>query len=250
MRKYLFALSGLLLAAASIWGQKQPQMKSQKEVDAFMAIQNAPDPDSRIAAVEKFLTGFADTDFKGIALYLATVSAQQKNDYEKIMVYGERTLEADPKNYATMLIMSSAIASRTREHDLDREEKLTRSEKLAKDAAELVKTAAKPNPNLTDEQWAEAKKDFAAQAHESLGISAMVRKKYDVAITELKAAVEANGDLSSMVRLGQSYNLAGKHDEAVAILDKVMANAEAPAQIKQIAQAERVRAIQAKAQKK
>jgi len=250
MKKYLLALSGLLLVAASTWAQKQPQMKSQKEADAFMAIQNAADPDSRIAAVEKFLTGFADTDFKALALYIATVSAQQKNDFEKIMVYGERTLEADPKNYATMLIMAGAIAQRTREHDLDREEKLTRAEKLAKEGGEIAKTATKPNPNLTEEQWAEAKKDFEAQSHESLGIIAMARKKYDVAITELKAAVDLNGDIASMVRLGQSYNFAGKHDDAIAILDKVMANAEAPPQVKQIAQAEKVRAVQAKAQKK
>jgi uncharacterized protein HemY len=167
-----------------------------------------------------------------------------------MMVYGERTLEADPKNYATMLIMAGAIAQRTREHDLDREEKFGRAEKLAKEAAELAKVAPKPNPNLTDEQWAEAKKDFDAQSHESLGIIALGRKKYDVAITELKAAVEANGDISSMVRLGQAYNFAGKHDEAIAVLDKVMAVADAPAAVKQIAQAEKVRAVQAKAQKK
>jgi tetratricopeptide (TPR) repeat protein len=250
MRKYLFALSGLLLAAASTWAQKQPQLKSQKEADAFMAIQNATDPDARIAAVEKLLTNFADTELKSVALYIATVSAQQKNDFEKMMVYGERTLEADPKNYATMLIMAGAIAQRTREHDLDREEKFGRAEKLAKEAAELAKVAPKPNPNLTDEQWAEAKKDFDAQSHESLGIIALGRKKYDVAITELKAAVEANGDISSMVRLGQAYNFAGKHDEAIAVLDKVMAVADAPAAVKQIAQAEKVRAVQAKAQKK
>jgi tetratricopeptide (TPR) repeat protein len=250
MKKILFALSGLMLAAASMWAQKQPQMKSQKEVDAFMAIQNAADPDSRIAAVEKFLVGFADTDFKALALYIATVSAQQKNDYEKIMLYGERTLEADPKNYATMLILAGAIAQRTREHDLDKEEKLSRAEKLAKEAGELAKVATKPNPQLTDEQWAEAKKDFDAQSHESLGIVAMGRKKYDVAITELKAAIDINGDLASQVRLGQAYNFSGKHDEAIAVLDKVMANAEAPPAVKQIAQAEKVRAVQAKAQKK
>jgi lipopolysaccharide biosynthesis regulator YciM len=78
----------------------------------------------------------------------------------------------------------------------------------------------------------------------------MVRKKYDVAITELKTAVESSQDLSTSVRLGQVYNMAGKHDEAIAVLDKVMATADAPAQIKQIAQAEKARAVQAKGAKK
>ena len=49
-----------------------------------------------------------------------------------------------------------------------------------------------------------------------------------------------------MVRLGQAYNAAGKSDEAIAILDKVMADTNVHPQIRQVAQAERVRAIQAK----
>jgi len=40
--------------------------------------------------------------------------------------------------------------------------------------------------------------------------------------------------------------MAGKPDDAIAVLDKVMASADTPAQIKQFAQAERVRAVQAK----
>ncbi|HUQ91281.1 MAG TPA: hypothetical protein VM120_06350 [Bryobacteraceae bacterium] len=247
IKKYLLGFGLLLTAATATWAQKP---KSQKEVDAIMAIQNAQDPDARIAAVENLLTKFADTEFKSFALYIATVSAQQKNDFEKMMVYAERTIEADPKNYASMLIMASGLAQRTREHDLDKEEKLARAEKLANQAGELLKTAAKPNPALTDEQWAGAKKDFEAQQHEALGMVAMSRKKYDVAITELKMAVDSNGEPSSMVRLGQVYNLAGKHDEAIAVLDKVMGIADAQPAVKQVAQAEKVRATQAKAAKK
>ncbi len=252
MKKFLSLTFGVIAAVSpSLWAQqKQPQPKSQKEVDAIMAIQNAPDPASRIAAAENLITKFADTEFKAFALYLATVSAQQMNDFEKMMLYGERTLEADPKNYATMLIMANALAVRTREHDLDKEEKLGRAEKLANQAAEILKTAEKPNPQLTDEQWAGAKKDFEAQQHEALGLVAMVRKKYDVAINELKMAAESSADLATSVRLGQAYNLAGKHDEAIAVLDTVMANAEASPQIKQVAQAEKARAVQAKGAKK
>ncbi|MCS7025395.1 MAG: tetratricopeptide repeat protein [Bryobacteraceae bacterium] len=247
--KKLVLSAGALLMSLPLAAQKQPQPKSQKEVEAIMAIQNAPDPDSRIAAVENLLTKFADTEFKGFALYMATVSAQQKNDFEKLILYGERTLEADPKNYATMLLMSSAIAMRTREHDLDREEKLSRAEKLAKDAGEALKTATKPNPQIPDEQWEAAKKDFQAQMHEALGITASARKKYDEAIQHFKTAVELNGDLSTMVRLGSTYNLAQKYDEAIATLDRVLASADAPPQVKQVAQAERERAVKAKGAK-
>lgn len=251
MKKLVFATMGLLAALAPLsMAQKQPQVKSQKELDAVQAVFNSQEPNARIAAVENLLTKFADTQFKSIALYIATVSAEQLGDFEKIMLYGERAVDADPQSYASMLIMAGALASKTREHDLDKEEKLSKAEKLASKAGEVLKTAPKLNPQMSDADWETAKKDFAAQQHVALGLVANARKKYDVGITEFKAAVESNGDPAAMVRLGQTYNLAGKPDDAVAILEKVMAIADAPAQIKQVAQAERARAIQAKSAKK
>ena len=89
---------------------------------------------------------FADTEFKAIALQVAAASAQQKNDFEKMVVYAERTLEADPKNYPAMLMLASGIAQRTREFDLDKEEKLGRAEKYANSAIELVKGRPKAAP--------------------------------------------------------------------------------------------------------
>ncbi|MBL8209589.1 MAG: hypothetical protein JNK87_02700 [Bryobacterales bacterium] len=246
MMKKVLTIAAAVLLATSAWAQKP---KSQKEVDALMAIQNAQDPDGRIAAVENLLTKFADTEFKTFALMMATDAAQQKGDFEKLIIYGERTLQADPKSYPVMLMMSRAIAQRVRENDLDKEERLTNAEKLAKDAGEALKTAQKMNPQMTDEQWAQAKKDFEAQQHESLGMIANVRKKYDVAAAEYKTAVELNGDPATMVRLGQALNNGGKYDDAIAYLDKVIAAADAHPQVKQVAQNEKNRAVQAKTKK-
>ncbi len=249
-----FSMTGFLVIAAGLCRlmaqeqPKQPQPKSKGELEALQAMLNAQDPDSRIKAADNVLTKYADTDFKPLALYLMAASYEQKGDYEKTVIYSERTLEADPKNYSAMLILARNLAQRTRENDLDKEEKLARAEKYAKSAEDVLKDAPKPNPQLTDDQWNAAKKDFSAQAHEALGLTAMVRKKYDVAATEFKTAMEQSSqpDPATMVRLGAAYNQSGKYDDAVAILDKVMAMPDANPRIKQFAQAERVRAIQAK----
>jgi len=248
-------LSMVLLAAVAAAAQqaqqgqaKQPTPKSQAEVEAIQAMFNAQDPDARIKAAEALLTKFADTEFKSLALFFTAVSYEQKNDFEKMAVYAERTLEADPKNYNAMIMLARGLAQRTREHDLDKEEKLARAEKFAKNAEEVLRDAPKPNPQLTDEQWTSAKKDFNAQAHEALGLTAMVRKKYDVAISEFKQAMDgaSQPDPATMVRLSAAYNVTGKHDDALALADKVMAMPDAHPSIKQFAQAEKVRATQAK----
>ena len=263
-RRVVVIIVAAVSLAALVWSQKpqaaapaqpsqpvakQPQAKSKGEADALMAIFNAQDIDSRIKAVDTLLAKYADTEFKAVALQIGAASYQQKNDFENMVVYAERTLEADPHNYSAMLMLASGIAQRTREFDLDREEKLARVEKYVRGAQEALKTALKPNPSLTDEQWEGAKKDFEAQAHEALGLAALARKKYDVTIAEFKTALEvaSSPDPATMVRLGAVYNLAGKHDEAIALLDKLMAQPDVHPQIKQFAQAERARAFQMKA---
>src|SRR5712672_1974247 len=179
MRKFVVFILGLLLAAAG-FAQK---VKFKGEGEALQALFGSQDPEDRMTKGEAFLVKFPDSEFKGTVLYLLTATAEQKNDYEKTVIYAERTLEADAKNYRTMLSLALGIGQRTRENDLDKEEKLGRAEKLAKQAEELLKTAPKPNPTMTEDQWAAAKKDFVSQSHEALGLVAMVRKKYDDAAT-------------------------------------------------------------------
>jgi len=213
-----------------------------------MAIFNTQDPDARVAAVENLLTKFADTEFKAIALQVAAASEQQKNDYEKMVVYAERTLQVDPKNYPCMLMLAAGLAQHTREFDLDREEKLSKAEKYAKDAMALVPTAPKPRPDVPDAQWEAAKKDYLSQGHEALGMIALVRKKYDVAQSELKTAVEgaSTPDPTTMVRLAGAYNQGGKPDEALAVVDKVLAMPDLHPTIKQVAGNEKMNAMKLK----
>lgn len=249
--KKLFSMvaAGLALTAA-LWAQPKP--KSQKEYDAIMAVMNATDPDAQIAAIENLLTKFADTEFKVIALQQATQAAMQKNDAEKVVIYAERTLKEDPKNYMVMLMQAQMTAQKTREHDLDKEEKLKQAEKLATDAIELLKTAAKPRPDLTDEQWTGAKKDFEAQGYESLGMVAMVRKKYPDAVTNFKKAVDTQGtpDPATKVRLASAHNFAGNFDAAILIIDAVLTDQQLHPAIKQVAGQEKLKAVQGKAAKK
>jgi len=258
----LACVAGLLMGQAAPQGQaappaapppgspvaKQPQVKSQPEAQAVMAIINAQDPDSRIKACNELVQKFSDSEFKALALFFAAVSYQQKGDADRMIIYAERALEADKEHYQAMLMLAGAIAQRTREHDLDREEKLKAAEGYANKALEFLKTAPRPNPNLTDDQWAMAKKEFTAQAHESFAMAAMARNQNDKAIEEFKTALSLSSepDPSTMVRLAAVYGKAGKFDDEITTLDKVLAMPELNAQVKKVAQAERDRAVQLK----
>lgn len=236
--KALLALTiSLSLLPAQTANPKVPVPKGQKEQDAIMAMFQAQDPDARIAAANNLITKFSETEFKATALYLAAFSYQQKNDAENTIVFAEKCLEADPKFFGAQIMIASSLASRTKEFDLDKEEKLGRSEKMAKAAIELIPSATKPNPQIPDEQWNGMKKDFLAQAHEALGLAAMVRKKYDVCSEEFKFSVEnsATPDPAVMLRLASCQIKVNKFDEALAMVDKALADPNAHPQVKSAA---------------
>jgi hypothetical protein len=108
---------------------------------------------------------------------MAGESYAQKGDGPNAIVYGDRAIEADPKNFQALLLVSSQLARMTKEFDLDKDEKLKRASKLANDAVAAISTAEKPNPQLTDDQWAGIKKDLTSEAHETLGMIATVDKE-------------------------------------------------------------------------
>jgi tetratricopeptide (TPR) repeat protein len=220
-------LAALAAPQAAPAQPKPPSAKSPAEGQAYTALATAGqsgDPDAIIKAADDLLTKFTDTDFKEIALSLKARAYQMKNDGEHAQIFAQQALQIDPKAYPMTLLLGEVISLRIGDHDLDRLDKLTSSAKYFNDTIELVKTAPKPNPQLTDDQWAEYKKYTIAEAHNGLGLLAIVRKDWDAGIVEFKTAIEGDPQDAYYTRLASVYQSAGKNDEAIAICDKLLAN--------------------------
>ena len=204
-----------------------PTVKSKGEMEAVNALMqqaNSRNPDGIIKAADDLVTRYSDTAFKEVALYLEATAYQMKRDNEKAQIYAERVLDVNPKNYQAELLVGEILATTTRENDLDKEEKLGRAEKLLNDSIATVSAAPRPNPQLTDAQWEEGKKQISAEAHNNLGLVALDRKKYDLAITEFRTAQGMDPQPAYQVRLASALQSAGKNDEAIAICDKLLAD--------------------------
>lgn len=227
---------------------KQPQPKSQEEVQALQGLLQAPDADSRIKAADEFVVKFPDSEFKGFAMMMAAEMSRQKNEHDKAIIYAERAMEADPQNYMAMLIAANEIALTTREHDLDREEKLKKAEKYANSAVDILKSAPRPRADITDEQWAAAKNEqFIPEAMLALGLAQMARKNCDAALDFMgKSVVGANPDPAKQLRLADANARCGKIDAAIAGFDKVIARTDVPPDFKAFAEKEKQRLAQRK----
>ena len=208
----------------SLASAQGPQPKSQEEFDAIVAIQSAEDPAARAEAAKQLLLTFKDTEFKEMANYMLMVSYQQLDDFENMMLYGERTLEINPDNPGVLLQLAYAIPTRTRQFDLDKEEKLTKAEDFATRALTLVPNMEKLNPNVTDEDWLIVKKDFMSQGNEALGIIAAKRANYDQAVDFLTKAIGLQPQPSPMTHyhLAEAYMKAGKKAEATTSIDQAI----------------------------
>lgn len=237
------ALSALLtFAGGLLWAQTAPKPKSQKELAALRAWQAATDPDARLKAIENVLTNFADTEFKVYLLQDALQIEEHKNDYAQLVFYAERLLEADPKNAIALVTLAGETARHTREFDLDKEEKLAKVDKYAAAAIESAKAMPKPRPDISDAQWEEVKNGLQSQAYEAMGQAAALRKKYDDSIADYKQAISLQGktiDPATLVRMGQTYEDAGKLDDAADAFDKALNTPDVNPRVKAVAQAKK-----------
>lgn len=231
--------SGLMAQGAAPAGPKQPAPKSQAELTALQGLfqaQQSNNADAVIKAAEELITKFADTEFKEIVFLFEAQAYKAKNDGPKAQVFAERVLQANPNSFQADILIGEMIVKDTRENDLDREDKLGKADKYFNDAITAVKASPKPNPQISDEQWADAQKQVQGEAHNGLGMAALTRKKYDVAINEFKAASDTDPkEPAYLARLASSYLSAGKTAEATAAADKLLAVPDLHPQIKQLA---------------
>jgi tetratricopeptide (TPR) repeat protein len=242
MKRTALFVAGLAVAAGLATAQKP---KTQKEVDAINAAISATDPKLRIKAAEAALQQFADTEFKSMLQTMMVGAAADANDSASVIIYGENALKTDPKNYQVQFWMALATVTGTGNFDLDKEEKLSRAEKLANDGLKNLSTATKPQTQLTDEQWATGKKMYEAQGHEALGQVANARKKYDVAIKEYEAAMALSPEATTMTRLAGAYTNANRPADAIKLIDQILAQPNLHPAVKQVATAEKDRATKA-----
>jgi tetratricopeptide (TPR) repeat protein len=228
-------LTGILALSAGAFAQtapppaaapapKGPMVKSKAEAEAVQALGAAQgDPDKMIAAADNLITKFADTQFKAIALFMEGEAYRQKKDWIKAEIYYEQAIQADAKDFRAPLMLGEVIVQHVGEQDLDKEEKLAKAEKNLNMALDNLKAAEKP-AQATDAQWTDLQKQFTGEADDDLGLVAMDRKKFDVAVADFRAASEIDPlEPAHQVRLASALQQSGKNDEAIALCDKVLA---------------------------
>jgi tetratricopeptide (TPR) repeat protein len=234
-------LTGIVVLTAGLSGlfaQAPPKIKSNGERKAVIAIQTAlqsGSPDAIVKAAEDLLNNYADSDYKEYALTMEAKAYQNKNDLDNAQIFADRVLQINPKAYTMQLLIAEAITPNIKEHDLNYADEIAKCTKLFNDAIENAKVAVKPNPQVSDTDWENARKFAVAEAYNGLGMLATIDKKPDDAIKDFQLAVENDPEQDAFAtRLANAYLTAGKKPEALALCDKLLAKPTLDPRIKSV----------------
>jgi len=199
--------------------KRPPQAKTQPEFDAYQAaIKNANDPAAIEKSADDFATKFPDSELR-VLLYRAAMHAYQSaNDAEKMADTAQKVLKIDPDDPEALIGGAEVIAERTRDTDLDKDQRLAEAQKDAQRALQTVDTDV-AIPAGTPQEKIDAYKGFLrSSAYSVLGTIAFNQKNYVEAENQFRQSINAlpsQPDPVVVLRLAIALDNQGKYPEAL-----------------------------------
>jgi len=121
-------------------GKRPAQAKTQPEYEAYNAAKALTDPVAGEKAADDFAVKFPDSELRPL-LYAAAMSLyQQANNADKMMDMAKKILTYDADSPEALLGVAQVLAERTRDTDLDKDQKLAEAKKDAERALVTVET--------------------------------------------------------------------------------------------------------------
>lgn len=218
----VLAITGLLLAQGAPAAKKQPAPKTPEEYAAYQQFWNAQEPDDKIKFAEEFLQKYPDSELKTYAYRKEMEAYQQKNDFEHMRDFGEKVLDAEPGDAISLILLATAIPERTKDTDLDKDQKLSTAENYAKRALEAIAKLEKPSPQMTDQQWEAVRNDARSNAYAALGLVNLYRKSYGAAEESFRKATELQAQPDPILwwRLSLTLDFSKKFEDALSAAEK------------------------------
>ena len=126
--------------AAAPTGKRPPQAKTQPEFDAYKAAAAITDPAALEKSADDFATKFPDSELKIILYKTAMRGYQNSNNAEKTEAMGRKVIALDADDPEALVLVAEVLTERTRESDLDKDQRWAEADKFAKHATETIET--------------------------------------------------------------------------------------------------------------
>src|ERR1051325_8657580 len=196
--------------------KRAPQAKNQDEFKAFQEANAKTAPAEAEAAADAFAQKYPDSELRVLLYRKALYDYQNTNQADKAVEMGRKMIALDPTNPEALVMTATFLAERTRDTDLDRDERLGEATRDANKALQTVDTDIMLPANMPAEQAAAVKSQMKGMAYAALGTSAIAKKDYAEAEKNLKQAAQLYAaDPLVWLRLAFSLDQQKKYAEGI-----------------------------------
>jgi tetratricopeptide (TPR) repeat protein len=205
-------------------GKRPPAAKTQPEFEAYKAAVAQTDPAALEKSADDFAAKFPDSELRAMLYTTAMQRYQQANNTDKMMDMARKVLSLDPDDPAALVELAQALAERTRDTDLDKDQRLADAKKNAEHALVTIDTDI-PTSGYPPEQLVAFKNFLRSEAYVILGTLSFKASNWPDAEQNLRKSIEAlpqQPDPVAVFRLAVALDMQNKLPEAMKYADQAV----------------------------
>ena len=210
--------------AAAPQGKRPPQAKTQPEFEGYKAAAALTDPAALEKAADDFAGKFPDSELRPVLYKAAMHAYQQVNNAQKMMDMARKVLSFDADDPEALLGVSQVLAERTRDTDLDKDQRLAEAKKDAEHALVTIDTDV-PSTGYPPEQLNAFKGFMRSEAYAILGTIAFNAKAWPEAESNLRKSIDAfpqQVDPIAVFRLAVTLDMQNRIPEALKYVNQAV----------------------------
>lgn len=203
-------------------GKTPPQAKTQPEFDAYRAAVAGTDPAALEKAADDFATKFPTSELK-VLLYRNVMRAYQNaNDSEHMLAVAQKVLALDPDDPEALVGAAEVIIERTRDTDIDKDQRFDEGIKDAQKSIQTVETDVIIPAGTPQEKIDQYKASLKSTAYSLIGTAQFGEEKYADAEANYRKALDIypqNPDPVVVLRLALTLDKQNRYPEALKVAE-------------------------------
>src|SRR6266481_5954447 len=207
-------------------GKVPPQTKTQPEFDAWKAAAaNTTDPAAAEKAADDFASKFPNSEVRVLLYQNAMRLYQNANNAEKTEAMGRKVLSLDGDNPEALVMVAEVIAERTRDSDIDKDQRFAEATSMAQKALQTIDTDISVPAGTPQEKIDAYKAGLRSQAYSIIGAIDYKKENYAAAQEDLQKSIDAyptDPAPVDILRLALALDKQGKYPEALKVANRVV----------------------------
>jgi tetratricopeptide (TPR) repeat protein len=205
--------------------KRPPQAKTQPEFDAWKAASASADPAAQEKAADDFATKFPDSELRVLLYKSAMRNFQNANNAEKTEAMGRKVLSFDADDPEALVIVAEVIAERTRDTDIDKDQRFAEATSMAQKATQTVDTDIQVPAGTPQEKIDGYKGLLRSQAYSIIGTIDFKKENFPSAEQNLQKSIDVypnDPDKVVVLRLALTLDKEQKYAEALKVVNRVV----------------------------